>query len=178
MSSGVFSTVVVPIDFVPAGEEGDPSTIRRIEFEPERFVNITAATEDALRLAVRLAGGGCVRLVHASPELLHVMGPIGAYFPPDTPAEFRRAALAQATAILTRIAETYCRGVEVEIHVVPGPPAQVIVDDARKRAADAIVLGVSGHRRLYRAFLGSVADKVLRRAHCPVFVMPQPVSEG
>ena len=177
MSSGVFSTVAVAVDFAPAASQGDPTTIRRIELEPGRFAVISVATEDALRLAVRLAAGGRVRLVHATPPLVHVMGPVDAYVPSDVAAEFQRMALEQATAILKRLGELYCAGVEVDIHVEPGPPARVILRDAQHRPTDAIVLGVSGHRRLYRAFLGSTADKVIRRAHCPVFVMPQPVVE-
>jgi nucleotide-binding universal stress UspA family protein len=177
MSSGVFSTIAVAIDFARAGADGDAATIRRIELEPGHFAYITVATEDALRLAVRLAAGGRVRLVHATPPLMHIMGPADAYFPSDTAARFQQMALAEATAILKRLGELYCTGVEVEIHVVDGPPARVILSDARKRATDAIVLVVSGHRRLHRAFLGSTADKVIRRAHCPVIVMPQPVVE-
>jgi glycine betaine transporter len=173
----MFSTVAVAVDFVPAGNEGDPTTLRRIELGPGRFAYISVATEDALRLAVRLAAGGRVRLVHATVPLMHIMGPADAYFPAEAAVEFQRLALEQATTILERLRDLYCAGVEVDIHIAPGPPARVILNDARNGPIDAIVLGVSGHRRLYRAFLGSTADKVIRGAHCPVFVMPQPVVE-
>ena len=39
---------------------------------------------------------------------------------------------------------------------------------------DAIVLAVSGHGPLRRAALGSTADKVIRRAPCPVIVVSGP----
>lgn len=39
-------------------------------------------------------------------------------------------------------------------------------------AADAIVLGSHGHGALYDLLVGSVAEGVLRRAPCPVVVVP------
>lgn len=46
--------------------------------------------------------------------------------------------------------------------------AEVIIDTARDRAADLIVMGTHGHRGLSRIFLGSVADGVIRSADVPV----------
>lgn len=178
VSAGVFSNVAVAVDFLPAGKDGGPTTGRRIEIGPDRFAHISVATEDALRLGARLAQGGRVRLVHATLPLMHVMGPADAYFPEEAAEQFKRLALEQATALLERLRDLYCAGVEVDFHIAPGQPANVILGDARNHPTDAIVLGVSGHRRLYRAFLGSTADKVIRSAPCPVFVVPQPVVEG
>jgi nucleotide-binding universal stress UspA family protein len=38
-------------------------------------------------------------------------------------------------------------------------------------AASLIVLGHTGHSRLHNIFLGSTADRVVERAHCPVLVV-------
>jgi nucleotide-binding universal stress UspA family protein len=177
VDKGIFATVVVPVDFTVAEERDDPSTTRRIEVGPDRAFTIGVATERALQLAARLAAGGRIRLVHATPALTHLglAGPYGTWFPADSAAEMDRTAREQSTAILLALADRYCKGKDVAIdtHVVAGPAPLVILSDAEKRPPDAIVLGISGHRRLYRAFLGSTADKVIREAPCPVIVMPQ-----
>jgi nucleotide-binding universal stress UspA family protein len=180
MQPGIFATVAVAVDFEAAGGgDDDPRLSRRIEIRPGHALRISAATEDALALAARLAARGRIRLVHATPPLTHlgIEGPGGAWFPADTAGELERMAKAESTAILRKLGELYCPGIELDTHVVAGPPALVILTDLRKRPVDAIVLGVSGHRRLHRAFLGSTADKVIRRAPCPVIVMPQPVGD-
>ncbi|HEY3566607.1 MAG TPA: universal stress protein [Thermoanaerobaculia bacterium] len=50
-------------------------------------------------------------------------------------------------------------------------PHHAIVDLAQKVDADLIVVGASEGNALQRAFLGSTADRVVRKAPCPVFVV-------
>jgi len=52
-----------------------------------------------------------------------------------------------------------------------GDPAQAIITAARDRQADLIVVGSRGHGRLVGLLLGSVAQKVISLAHCPVVVV-------
>jgi nucleotide-binding universal stress UspA family protein len=63
------------------------------------------------------------------------------------------------------------RGVAVHLDVVPGHPAQVLARLATERGCDLVVLGHTGHSRLYHLFLGSTADRVVERAHCAVLVV-------
>jgi nucleotide-binding universal stress UspA family protein len=56
--------------------------------------------------------------------------------------------------------------------VTCGMPAAEIVRDAAEQGADAIVLGSHGHGLVRRFMLGSVADRVIRHARCPVLVVP------
>jgi nucleotide-binding universal stress UspA family protein len=58
----------------------------------------------------------------------------------------------------------------VVAHVAIGSPAYEIVDLASRLDADMIVVGTHGRRGLGRAFLGSVAEHVVRLAGCPVIV--------
>ena len=60
---------------------------------------------------------------------------------------------------------------EVESLVVEGAPANEIVRVAKEHHADLIVIGSHGRGGLSRAILGSVADRVMRTAHCPVMVV-------
>ena len=52
-----------------------------------------------------------------------------------------------------------------------GDPAQEIIAAAGDRQADLIVVGSRGHGRLVGLLLGSVAQKVISLAPCPVVVM-------
>jgi nucleotide-binding universal stress UspA family protein len=66
-------------------------------------------------------------------------------------------------------------GVQAETHLVAGSAAVEICKLAQERKADLIIMGSRGHRPLAAALLGSVAAHVVRHAHCPVMVVPDPV---
>jgi nucleotide-binding universal stress UspA family protein len=53
-------------------------------------------------------------------------------------------------------------------HVVRGKPAAEILRTAEKLPADMIVMGTHGRTGLAGLLIGSVAEKTVRRAHCPV----------
>lgn len=59
---------------------------------------------------------------------------------------------------------------EIEIHY--GNPVARILQYADQLDADLIVLGSHGKGALKYAFLGSVADKVLRKSHRPMLIVP------
>ncbi len=59
----------------------------------------------------------------------------------------------------------------LEIHNVSGDPSEEIVGLAKKVDADVIVLATHGRTGIKRLLLGSVAEKVVRHAGCPVFVV-------
>jgi nucleotide-binding universal stress UspA family protein len=63
----------------------------------------------------------------------------------------------------------------VEKIVIKGaPPSNVINDFARDNKADLIVIGSVGRSGLEKLFFGNTADKVIRRAPCPVLVVRTP----
>lgn len=68
-------------------------------------------------------------------------------------------------------AEARAAGLRVGMHVREGPAHEEIVALARDRAADLIVIGTHGRGGAKRALLGSVADKVVRLAPCPVLTV-------
>jgi nucleotide-binding universal stress UspA family protein len=64
---------------------------------------------------------------------------------------------------------------EFEMHAVPaGGPAHVIADVAAGAKADLIVTGTRGHTAIVGMLLGSVPQRLLHLAHCPVLVVPLP----
>ena len=56
----------------------------------------------------------------------------------------------------------------VDHHVDIGHPAQSIVAHAKARGFDLIVMGTRGMSPVQELVIGSVSDRVLRWAHCPV----------
>ncbi len=62
-------------------------------------------------------------------------------------------------------------GVEHEIILSEGPPYKNIIQTAEEKEIDLIVMGTAGRRGLDRFLLGSVAEKVVRTAPCPVMVV-------
>src|SRR5262252_5007917 len=58
-----------------------------------------------------------------------------------------------------------------EKYIEEGEAATAIVREAEQRRADLIVMGTHGRTGLEYMLLGSVAEKVVRRAHCPVLTI-------
>ena len=65
-------------------------------------------------------------------------------------------------------------GLEGEIAVVHGVPFHEIVETAKIQQVDLIVMGTHGRTGFQHVLLGSVAEKVVRLAPCPVLVVRQP----
>ena len=63
-------------------------------------------------------------------------------------------------------------GVEVLAEARVGRVDEVIVEAAREHNVDLIILGTRGRSRWTKAIAGSVAEHVIRAAHCPVIVVP------
>jgi nucleotide-binding universal stress UspA family protein len=70
------------------------------------------------------------------------------------------------------------RGFPVELQIVEGDPAEVIVDAARRAAIELIVMETRGRTGLVHLFLGSTAERVVQRAHCPVLTIHRPDASG
>jgi len=60
----------------------------------------------------------------------------------------------------------------IAAEVVEGRPGDVLA--AAGRAADLLVLGSHGHSRVRHTVLGSVSEECIRKAVCPVVVIPMP----
>ncbi len=60
---------------------------------------------------------------------------------------------------------------KVVVHTETGDPADKLVQVAAELDADLIMLGTHGRTGIKRILLGSVAERVVRLAGCPVFVV-------
>jgi nucleotide-binding universal stress UspA family protein len=79
----------------------------------------------------------------------------------------RRAA---EVALAKTVAAVQTPGVDLDARVVEGNPVDVLIDASRD--ADLLVVGSRGRGGFVGLLLGSVSQRCLERAHCPVVVVP------
>lgn len=143
-----FDTIVVAVDFSETSDE---------------------AWYTACQLAAAL--GSHLHLFHASPNPLQeawTVEAIGVDFPAIAAgwrgqAERRLEALHPTPSLPP---ERFTRA------VTTGVPHQAILDYAARHHADLIVMGTHGYGPVKHLLLGSVAERVVREAPCPVVTVP------
>ncbi|GAB6171603.1 universal stress protein [Paradesulfitobacterium aromaticivorans] len=62
-------------------------------------------------------------------------------------------------------------GVEVRTKQLPGHPAAVIIEEAAREGVDLIVMGSRGYGPIAGPLLGSISQRVLQKAECPVLIV-------
>jgi nucleotide-binding universal stress UspA family protein len=136
-------------------------------------VDFSETSTDTIEAALELARGqqGRVHLLNVVGDVFHTPGIVEA--PGVDWAEVQRNWVDQARSKLVGLAAACKLDPQRIITAVEvGPTAAEIVRYASQHAADAIVLGSHGHGIVRRFVLGSVADRVLRHASCPVMLVP------
>lgn len=133
-----------------------------------------AALETAWDLAKRLEAK--LHLVHVIQPPAYAYGYTyaGAAMPPPAIdlTEVREGALKALKQVAAEIGELPGG---IEPHVVEGAGiADMLRELAEKLGADLIVMGTHGRTGLAHVFLGSVAERTLRRAPCPVLTVHAP----
>lgn len=142
--------------------------IRRI-LHPTDF---SAASRPALKWALELArsNGGSLTLVHVMSPILPMVG--DGYISPQAWDDLERQVRAHAQKEIGKlIAKARTAGVRAGSLLLEGTPADRIVRAARSRRADLIVMGTHGRGGLAKLFLGSVAERVVATARCPVLTV-------
>lgn len=145
----------------------ESTQIRRI-LVPTDFSDTADA---ALTLAIQVAGQ-----FHAELELLHVTQTVMVLPPPlelisfptlmpDLPVRVQQHLEQRAG----RVREA---GLVVSTATLEGVAHVEIVRHAQATGAGMIVMGTHGRGGLAHAVMGSVAERVLHRARCPVLVVP------
>jgi nucleotide-binding universal stress UspA family protein len=141
--------------------------IRRILVPVDRSVLAKRTLVHAAEIAQR--SGAELRLVHvAGPDPAHRQEPVD-----DVLRRSRTCEREEASEQLRRMAEEvrHDRGLVVETAMLDGPTATAICNDAISTSADLIVMGTHGRTGWNRAWIGSVADRVVREAPVPVFLV-------
>ena len=79
---------------------------------------------------------------------------------------------AAAETQMARLKEKYSEaGVEIETRVAEGVPSVEIIRLADREKVDLIAMGSHGRTGVRHLLIGSVAERVVRKAPCPVFVI-------
>jgi nucleotide-binding universal stress UspA family protein len=142
--------------------------IRRI-IHPTDF---SPASSAAFRKAVELAkeNRATLPIVHVLPTLPMVGD---AYMAASAYDEMLRAHRLQAEKEMDRLLKrARAAGVRSTGHVLDfGPIVESIVRFAKRQRADLIVMGTHGHGVVAKVLLGSVAERVISRAPCPVMTV-------
>lgn len=86
----------------------------------------------------------------------------------------RKAAQTVLDSALVKLRTTEDKTLKVSSEIIPGPPRQVIVDEAEKWGADLIVMGSRGLGAWNRLLLGSVSSAVVHHAKCSVEIVRTP----
>jgi universal stress protein A len=134
--------------------------------------DFTPASDIAFNYAVDMAARD-----GASIDLLHVLDPAGfaAAYPDGLYVELpalREEAIQEATTKQGDAAKR-CAAVKVATatHVLVGAPATAIRAEAKTDGSDLIVMGTHRRGAFAHFMLGSVAERVVRTAPCPVLTL-------
>lgn len=121
-----------------------------------------AAGDRAMQLAGQCGAKLTVLHVYASPSAVP-----DAWNLPDPRPQLEDALSKVATTDATLVVDRVLR---------IGTPAEGVVEYARGHDCDLIVMGTHGRTGLQHILMGSVAEKVIRTAPCPVMVVRLPAS--
>jgi nucleotide-binding universal stress UspA family protein len=133
-------------------------------------VDFSRHSEAVVDAAVTLAKqfGAKILLVHAYDVPMPLVSPYEVVIPEPYLEETRRIAAEKLAALVARVAG---QGVTAESKLGEVPAAPAIVQAAQEAGADLVVIGTHGHTGLKHLLLGSVAERTVRLAHCPVLTV-------
>ncbi|TCD47724.1 universal stress protein [Chlorobium sp. N1] len=142
-------------------------------------IDFSELTEPVLRETERLARG-----LSAEAVLLHVRPPVSSAFDlyPETeliPLPAGGEALPDGTDgsgkdRIEAMAEALRQsGIRATALGVDGDEVERIVGEAQRIGAGMIIVGSHGHGALFHLLVGSVSEGVVRKATCPVLIVPR-----
>lgn len=128
-----------------------------IDFDDNSIAALDAATEMA-------------RQSDATVEVLHVVPII---MPSGTPiyVDVYTEQENDSRAKLAELAKTHLAGVKYELRTSVAEPWAAILHTQKASGADVIVMSTHGRRGFAHFFIGSVAERVVREAQCPVLTV-------
>jgi len=133
-------------------------------------VDFSAHSDRAMEYAAWLA-----HVCRATVHLVHIVAnPADAMYEPADAPHWVLVEHAQqtATARLEQAARTaFAAENPHRLHVGVGDPYEKLMDIARGIPADLIVMSTHGRGGVAHLVMGSVAEKIVRHAPCPVFVV-------
>jgi len=141
----------------------------RVILHPTDF---SAASRPALARALAEARADRAELLVAHVVSNSIPFVADEYMSPKTYADLRQSMLAQGRKELDKVvAKTKAAGARASGLLLEGSVPEAIVRAARSKRADVIVMGTHGRTGLRRLLMGSVAERVVGTAPCPVLTV-------
>ncbi|MBM4147622.1 MAG: universal stress protein [Lentisphaerae bacterium] len=141
-------------------------------------VDFSMNSEHALLYATAFATshGAELLLLHVVPPPVYEGMDVGGFY--ELPAEAVQELADACNRRLEQVAESARkRHPKVAAKLVSGNPFLEIVKTAREEKADLIVMGTHGRTGMAHVLMGSVAERVVRKAPCPVLTVKHPEHE-
>jgi nucleotide-binding universal stress UspA family protein len=167
------NVVAVPFDERTSGLEA-PQAVRRVLVPYDGSELALQALPWACAL---LSAGGEIVVLHVLvPHGLAAEGALADPLGDPTRAELERVRVEIAGAIAPHVGEARrARGMRARVELTPGlDAARAVAEAARRLEADVICMTTHGRSGIVRTVMGSVAQRVLKRAGVPVLVVPPP----
>lgn len=154
-------------------KEGKMAQKTRGRFDRILFpTDFTAASIDAAAYALKLAKQNRAKLY-----VLHVVDTgreaAGFYLPHLSYEKLDQELMEAAREMIADFTAKTFRGYkDTEQHVLKGEPYKEILKVIRGMKIDLTVMGTFGKARIDRIFFGSTTERVMRKARCPVLIIP------
>ena len=137
-------------------------------------VDFSDVTLKVVKAAIQLAKPfqSRITLMHVleiTPQILGI-GPAPEAVPTPPPEESIESGIAEKLARLEEMVTSI--GLESKSVELQGAPVDLILSEAENSRVDLIVLGSHSRSPLYHLFVGGVIEGILKRARCPVLVVP------
>jgi universal stress protein A len=132
-------------------------------------VDFSERSRAALNYAIALASD-----FEGSLMVLHVLDPLltAERFEPVRLRQIKSSSRNEAVEQMRSLSrEMIGSGVPTQMCLRHGPATDIILAFAAAKKPDLIVMGSQGRTGLNRLLIGSVAERVVRHAHCPVLVV-------
>ncbi|WP_029895989.1 universal stress protein [Desulfohalovibrio reitneri] len=114
------------------------------------------------------AMGSEVRVLYVAPSLSQY---VGFHVPPSSIESFVEDIVSGAEKTMEQFLEDHFKDVQATGEVVTGYAGEEILTQAKESGADLIVMGTHGRQGIDRILFGSVAEKVVKSAGCPVLTV-------
>jgi nucleotide-binding universal stress UspA family protein len=141
--------------------------------------DFSAHAETALGYATALTkqSGASVEVLHVLEDPFMPATWSAEVYLPDIPALREQLAADAETRLAAYREKIGKEGIPTATTIRSGLPADVILDHAKAAAADLVVMGTHGRSGLSHLFMGSVAERVIRSATCPVLTVRETGAE-
>ena len=144
----MFRNILVPLDGSPFGEHALP-----------------------IAYAIARRAGGNVHLVRVHEPIASLVPAMAGWAPGPEMEQWTRELAETESAYLRGVTEQASREVRVSTRLLHGVVLDALEFDAQRITADLVVMTTHGRGGMARAWLGSVADGLVRRLHIPMLLV-------